>query len=509
MPKRSITDDEIALIKAMLKRGMENKVIQFFFNHPKRAVNSGRISGIRSGSYSNSASIAEAPEAVLDSFIERHSISENIISSSAATEGEKLIYEAPIEKLFTKGSDGLWRLTGGETDRFECKTNFGFRHQDKWLRAIAALANNVGGIIFFGVYDKDEKGPDNEDLSYVACGLGNNEFLETDPAEFATRVKSIFDPTPAFRIGSILLNGKIVGFIQVDPHQSRPIIATKQEGSIREGDIFYRYPGQSSRIKYSDLRAILDARDAEVRQQILPMIEHLLRLGPMRAMIADLEDGKLEDGKRSIQIDTSLVDKLTFIKEGEFHEKDGAPTLRLIGDVHTINANDGIKTKLSLLTRDDILSAFLGQAKIDHPLEYIRFVVEVSRNERLPLHYFAKQAGLSKLQAIDFIQKSNGSAPRKKACIGWLDEDAAFRAATGNPKRLLEGILKGDIPDLPSPKEASHTAQALTGLPRGAAFNKDEILRLLRKCCEMADVPSMSFVRRGICRVDEILFSIT
>jgi hypothetical protein len=34
-------------VKAMLARGMKNKDIQFFFNRPDRAVNSGRISTIR------------------------------------------------------------------------------------------------------------------------------------------------------------------------------------------------------------------------------------------------------------------------------------------------------------------------------------------------------------------------------------------------------------------------------------------------------------------------------
>ena len=43
MPKRSITDEEIGLIKAMLARGMKNKEIQFYFNRQDRAVNSGRI----------------------------------------------------------------------------------------------------------------------------------------------------------------------------------------------------------------------------------------------------------------------------------------------------------------------------------------------------------------------------------------------------------------------------------------------------------------------------------
>lgn len=48
---RSITDDEISLIKAMLARGERNVDIQFYFNRQDRPVNSGRISGIRNSTY--------------------------------------------------------------------------------------------------------------------------------------------------------------------------------------------------------------------------------------------------------------------------------------------------------------------------------------------------------------------------------------------------------------------------------------------------------------------------
>src|SRR4029079_17452395 len=69
MAKRSISDREISLIKAMLLRGMKNKDVQFFFNRPDLPVNTGRISGIGDGSYSNSADIAGVSDEDLDDFL--------------------------------------------------------------------------------------------------------------------------------------------------------------------------------------------------------------------------------------------------------------------------------------------------------------------------------------------------------------------------------------------------------------------------------------------------------
>ena len=37
MTRRTITDEEIGLLKAMVARGMKNRGIQFFFNRPDRA----------------------------------------------------------------------------------------------------------------------------------------------------------------------------------------------------------------------------------------------------------------------------------------------------------------------------------------------------------------------------------------------------------------------------------------------------------------------------------------
>ena len=140
---------------------------------------------------------------------------------------------------------------------------------------------------------------------------------------------------------------------------SRPTIATKNEGNlIREGDIYFRYPGQSARIKYSDLRAILDARDAHARQQILPMVEKLLSLGPRDAMVADLANGNLSDDRRSILIGEDLLNRIKFIREGQFKEVDGEPTLKLVGEVQPI-ATPGQKVEKGFVTPSDLIHQFL------------------------------------------------------------------------------------------------------------------------------------------------------
>ena len=148
MVRRTITEKEIALIKAMLSRGMKNRSIQFFFNRPDRPVNSGRISTIRSGSYSNSAEIAAATDEDLDSFIESV---EAVSRTESVAENRDLTIAERAGKLFKRSEDGVWSLAAGEHEECECKQDFDPKRMIPVVRAVAALANNKGGFIFFGV----------------------------------------------------------------------------------------------------------------------------------------------------------------------------------------------------------------------------------------------------------------------------------------------------------------------------------------------------------------------
>jgi predicted HTH transcriptional regulator len=58
------------------------------------------------------------------------------------------------------------------------------QHPAAWLRAVAALANNRGGYVFFGVRDKDAAG------AHQVIGLANGDFADTDPAEIVKRLRA-------------------------------------------------------------------------------------------------------------------------------------------------------------------------------------------------------------------------------------------------------------------------------------------------------------------------------
>jgi hypothetical protein len=514
MAKRSITDEEIALIKAMRDRGMRNSAIQFYFNRPDRQVNSGRITNIGDGSYSDSATIPSADDATLDAFLSGFQqgppTMPAVPTATAPRPSSGPLDPATTGALFDQDADGTWRFCPGETDEHECKASFRLRNSHVWLRAIAALANNRGGYILFGVHDKDTTKADGIDKSFAVLGLTGTEFANLDPADLTSHIKAKLDPTPRVRSTVIDLGGKAIGILYVEQHPSRPVIATKQEGDIREGDIFFRYPGQSSRIKYADLRTMLDERDAVARQQILPMVEKLLQRGPDRVLLADLEEGVLDDGKRPITIDKTLLDQLSFIREGEFSEVDGAPTLRLIGEIRA-TGDDRIGSR-GVVTDVNLLTNFLKQETVFRPVEYIRFAVEASHTEWLPIFYFAQQSQFDRADLAAYIAGLGGTAKRREMFTNRATgAKKALTVPVGTPAAMLLQIVAGDLPEPTCGKDANNVALAICGLTSLPDIEQTKILSLLERCHDLAQAEGksgiISTIRRAACRVDELLFT--
>ena len=514
--RRSIKDAEIVLIKAMIRRGMKNKDIQFLFNRPDRSVNAGRISGIQAGTYSNSAAIEPASEADLDAFLSNFQPTDisalvNVPVTAKSPEDVGPVSASTLRAMFQNDKTRIWRFRHGETDRHECKTSFGLKYADKWLRAIAGLANNHGGYVFFGVKDKSVVDGKLSQDSYKVVGLENCEFENADPADFSKRIKAFFDPTPRVESAVLDLDGLKVGVLYVHQHHSRPVVATRNDGTdVKEGDIYFRYPGQSTRIKYSDLRAILDDRDRQSREQILPMVERLLTLGPRDAMVADLAGGMLSDGKRTIIIGEDLLDRIKFIREGEFKENEGSPTLRLVGDVQAVDAKGSVIRK-GFVTPADLVREFLDMESPYDPKEYIRCAIEGGNGAWLPMHYYARKADLIGEELAEFIMTTSASLKRREM---YRDRArgviSAFHAAGGEAASFLAQLRDGKLPDIKNVNSAANLGRAVAGLKAKPKANLNDILTLIKTCTDIiqsSNKPSwMSTIRRGIARLDELYF---
>ncbi|MFG1432124.1 ATP-binding protein [Xanthobacter sp. V2C-8] len=509
MAKRSISDSEIGLIKSMLAKGMKNKDIQFYFNRPDRAVNSGRVSQIKTGSYGPEVPPASTSE--LDVFLSSHTSTTILRETSPLDPFANKI----LDSMFTECESKAWRLKCGETDIHECKTSFGFKHCGEWIRAVAALSNNKGGYIFFGAHDKDTTNCSDDDGNYLVVGLKNDIFSKADPAEFTRIIRSNLDPTPTVRTTTVRVGGRTVGVMHVEQHPSRPVIVRNGDGTntLKEGDIFFRYPGRSERIKYSDLRSMLDERDLTTRSSLIPMISRIISLGPDRTMIADLDNQVIGDSSRPIFIDQTLAEQLKFIKEGSFSETEGAPALRLVGDVTISDKSDNLRKTVRMnLSPDAVLRNFLSNDVVQEPLHYILHSAHSTR-EWQPIWYYLKLSGLSASSVIDHLKKEVASRPsHQSTTIERLEgKKSAYYLNRGKPQIILRQILADEL-ELPTDDiKAQKFALAIQGLSEKPK-NINDIRSILLSCYERATSQSpthkalQSAVFRAACRLDELLY---
>jgi hypothetical protein len=280
-----------------------------------------------------------------------------------------------------------------------------------------------------------------------------------------------------------------------------------------EGEILLHYPGQSSRIKFGDLRAMLDERDRAAQSALARAAGQIADIGTGNAMILDTNRNVLEDGVRSILIDEKLVENIKFIKEGDFDEKLGAPTLKLVGEVAPVAVKGPTTTIVAhaALFQENILDKFLRQEKVDSPIVYIYAGLPQSRMW-LPIFYYARMCNKSNEEVATLVGALKvAQKGKKKILIDRLrgQKSAFAKAVTKASKRWRDDIAKGIVTQPASAEEAALFTQGVTGVSKTPAGLKD-LLDALIASKDFAEASNhgdlMGLVFKAASRVDELFF---
>ena len=456
MPRRTITDEEIGLIRAMLARGMRNRDIQFYFNRQERPVNAGRISEIRGGTYGIGIPAANAAD--LDSFLASfvHAVV-GVAVEGDAVQARRSLTDIARER-FERRDDGHWCLRNGETSEQECKETFDPRRMHSIIKAIAALANNRGGYIFVGV----------EDSECRAVGLPDATFQDMDIATITDKVKAVLAPTPTFSKEVLDLDGLQIGIIHVEKYALPPVVVYRDVGGLTDGTILFRYPGQSAPIKYGDLHVMLRDRDRSARTLLLSSAARLSEIGTDKALIVDTNEARLDAGETWITIDRELADQLEFVREGEFEEREGAPTLRLVGDVMAVDTAGQVQERIEgrAMTADMAVKAYLRRETVRSPMAYVCLSANVQR-QWLPLHYFVRLSDQSVEAAIEALEATIAvyRNSKQRALERLRGQRSALTPLNGNAVPVAAEIKAGQLAGIRERREPFLIARAIQGLP--------------------------------------------
>ncbi len=274
-----------------------------------------------------------------------------------------MIDSKEIEELVRLKGETLFHREGQE---LEFKEQFNLAALADYFRDFAAFSNNRGGYLIHGI----------KDAPRMRTGLSEKsieQFEKIDPEKITGFLLEIFSADIRWEQALIEVGGVSLGVFKIYEAQLKPVIAKKDEGKdqiIKNGEVYYRYGGRTQKIQAAELENIINKRVEQNNQHWLDLMSKIGKAGPQNAAILDTERALIEkDNTRVLVLDEGLADKLKFVKEGEFVEKEGATALKLVGDVVPIDKVEVVKRVRENLTKTYPLTALevVAAVKKEYP----------------------------------------------------------------------------------------------------------------------------------------------
>ena len=278
-------------------------------------------------------------------------------------------HQSIIKKLNDKLDLSTCRLRVPESGTVEFKRSFNWSNRAKYAKSIAAFANNRGGYLIFGVTDRPR----------TLVGLSSSRFEDLDEADITAYLNSLFSPEIVYEKFSEEVAGKEVGFLYVHQSDNRPVVASKTEGDIKEAEIYYRYNARNDKIKFPELKALIDLARERERKSWEELFARISKIGPTNAGIMDIVEGTIESKGRTLLIDKDLLSKIKFIMEGRLSDA-GSPTLKVVGDVTPVHVSTASGKSTAIRITDDPTAIAVREEDIlkNYPLTYHELVGELS-----------------------------------------------------------------------------------------------------------------------------------
>ncbi|MFP4459985.1 MAG: helix-turn-helix domain-containing protein, partial [Candidatus Zixiibacteriota bacterium] len=189
-------------------------------------------------------------------------------------------HEKKLKKLLSN-LDEFGNLKSRESTTIEFKEKFNMGSCTDYGKTLASFANHRGGYIIFGVSDSPRK----------IKGINYDKFNELKQEKITQHLNKAFSPSLDWDMGLISLNSKHFGYIFVDETARKPVVCKINGNSIKDGDIYYRYRGQTKVIAFPELSKILEESREKERNLWRKHIENIAQIGPQNIALVDLLSG--------------------------------------------------------------------------------------------------------------------------------------------------------------------------------------------------------------------------
>ena len=305
-----------------------------------------------------------------------------------------------FNKIFKMKNSESNQLKTRESTTIEFKQAFSWSNKSLYGKTMSAYANREGGYIIFGIKDSPRE----------IIGLQSDNFEKTDEEKITNYLNETFSPEINWEKTTVEVVGKTLGVIYVYQAKHKPIISKKNDGDIKEAEIYYRYRGRSEKIKYPELSRLINNELDKVNKLWIRQISTISKTGINNIALLDTINGKIEGQGGTLLIDENLLDEIAFIKEGQFTEVEGAKTtLKLIGNVSTIDGSSILPTRtkyINLGRREMYESLLMGKLHQNTSAsEYIEHLIDESSKD-VPIYIYKALGGLTDEDIINILQNT-------------------------------------------------------------------------------------------------------
>ncbi len=416
--------------------------------------------------------------------------------------------------------NGEIRIKTRESSTKEFKESFHWRQLGRYARTMAAFANAEGGYIVFGIKDSPR-------VLVGLDGFAIESFDNLDKAKLTQQLNELFAPEIRWDSSLLSYQSKSLGFFYVYESEDKPVVARKNHDSagIQESDILYRYIARTERIKFAELKRLMEESRKREQRLLLKQFEELISAGASNTAILDFRTATIIGSSgQKVLIDETLLDKIAFIKEGEFSEVSGRPTLKLLGELQPIKTFTLPTTEKIVkvaISSEDILLDFLAQTQVTNPLEYVKQIC-IGSTSFLPVHYYRRLAGESVEELIKNVEEISTGSQAKTRLLRRLRSNISLQGvepgalgehpSTKRRREFFDALMDGKIQvcKIDDESSARHFFVAIRALPSGVIKGmRDPLLNVfaeLYACYYGSSVASADVIRRACCWVDQALY---
>ena len=411
------------------------------------------------------------------------------------------------------------RIINREGTTVEFKESYSHANMAQYFKTMAAYANNNGGYIFFGIGDNPRRL-----IGLKEKKLQQFETLKVE--EFTKNLLEYFSPEILWDHCTFEFRGASYGVIYVYPLRQKPCICKKHyddknpKYTLKEGDIYYRYGGRSERIRYPELRAIIDETRKNEEKMWLEFAKKAAKIGVANAALLDLDSGKLSGNTGTVVLDDSILSKIAFIRQGQFVEDGGTPTLRVIGDVQIATGkvvmSQDVHKVVKAIEPEDIFKTFLQGATVEQPLEYVKRICSAA-SANYPVYYYIKQANIPISDALSVVNATISRSASKDRLVERLEGKRVSISKLPHTltevsqwkKTYFEEWLSNSLPPtIDKPEYCIDAMMCLSDadIRNNLGYIRKQLLFLYDAFYEKASSLFASNIRKAICRVDEAVY---